>query len=51
MSAEPESEVHVSIASGGCGMTMSFGLADEQWSAWEGQAAITEMDGKPVLAP
>ncbi len=50
-SAEPEPEVHVSIASGGCGMTMSFGLADEQWSAWEGQAAITEMDGKPVLAP
>jgi FAD dependent oxidoreductase TIGR03364 len=35
--AQPEPEVHVSIASGGCGMTMSFGLADEQWSSWEGQ--------------
>jgi FAD dependent oxidoreductase TIGR03364 len=33
--AEPEPEVHVAIASGGCGMTMSFGLADEQWARWE----------------
>jgi FAD dependent oxidoreductase TIGR03364 len=48
-SAEPESDVHVSIASGGCGMTMSFGLADEQWSAWEGQPAEVESDGKPAL--
>jgi FAD dependent oxidoreductase TIGR03364 len=48
-SSEPEPEVHVSIASGGCGMTMSFGLADEQWSAWEGQPV--EANGEPVLAP
>jgi hypothetical protein len=48
-STEPEPEVHVSIASGGCGMTMSFGLADEQWSAWEGQPV--EANGEPVLAP
>ena len=27
--AEPEPSVHIVIASGGCGMTMSFGLADE----------------------
>jgi FAD dependent oxidoreductase TIGR03364 len=36
--AEPEPELHIAIASGGCGMTMSFGLADEQWSAWEAEA-------------
>jgi D-hydroxyproline dehydrogenase subunit beta len=48
--AEPEPEVHVSIASGGCGMTMSFGLADEQWSAWEGQPADGESERKPALA-
>jgi D-hydroxyproline dehydrogenase subunit beta len=36
--AEPEPEVHAAIASGGCGMTMSFGLADEQWSSWEAEA-------------
>jgi D-hydroxyproline dehydrogenase subunit beta len=34
--AEPEDGVHVAIASGGGGMTMSFGLADEQWSQWHG---------------
>jgi FAD dependent oxidoreductase TIGR03364 len=36
--AETEPGVHVAIASGGCGMTMSFGLADQQWAAWEGEA-------------
>jgi FAD dependent oxidoreductase TIGR03364 len=30
---EPEPGVTVAIASGGCGMTMSFGLADEMWGA------------------
>ena len=32
---EVEDNVHVVIASGGCGMTMSFGLAEARWSAWE----------------
>jgi FAD dependent oxidoreductase TIGR03364 len=44
--AEPESSVHIAIASGGCGMTMSFGLADQQWSSWHGPpeaAAINEV--------
>jgi FAD dependent oxidoreductase TIGR03364 len=36
--AEPETNVHVSIASGGAGMTMSFGFADRQWTAWQGRA-------------
>ena len=35
-STELEPGVHASIASGGCGMTMSFGLADEQWTQWLG---------------
>ena len=30
----PEEEVYVVIPSGGCGMTMSFGLADSHWDAW-----------------
>lgn len=34
--AEPEDNVHVVIASGGAGMTMSFGLADELWDGWHG---------------
>jgi D-hydroxyproline dehydrogenase subunit beta len=34
--AEPEPAVHISIASGGCGMTMSFGVCEEQWSEWDG---------------
>jgi FAD dependent oxidoreductase TIGR03364 len=48
--AEPEREVHVSIASGGCGMTMSFGLADEQWTAWDGQPVAAEPGGEAVSA-
>lgn len=34
--AEAEYSVQIAIASGGCGMTMSFGLADQQWSTWDG---------------
>jgi FAD dependent oxidoreductase TIGR03364 len=33
---EVEPEVHVAIASGGCGMTMSFGLAEQHWENWYG---------------
>ena len=46
--AEPEPQVHLAIASGGCGMTMSFGLAERQWSGWHG--ALTERDGVSVGA-
>lgn len=31
---EMEPGVHVVIASGGCGMTMSFGLAEQLWESW-----------------
>lgn len=31
--AEPEPEVSIAIASGGCGMTLSFGLADQMWTS------------------
>lgn len=38
--AEPEPDVHLAIASGGCGMTMSFGLAEEKWVAWHGPLEV-----------
>ncbi len=45
--AEPEPNVHIMIASGGCGMTMSFGLAEEKWTAWHGPLAS---DGEAAAA-
>ncbi|MBX3435338.1 MAG: TIGR03364 family FAD-dependent oxidoreductase [Pirellulales bacterium] len=36
--AEPEPRVQTAIASGGAGMTMSFGLADQAWEAQLGPA-------------
>ncbi len=42
--AEPEFSVHVAIASGGGGMTMSFGAADEQWTQWHGPVAAPAAD-------
>lgn len=32
---EVEPGVHAVIASGGCGVTMSFGLAEQSWDAWD----------------
>jgi hypothetical protein len=32
---QPEPNVEVVIASGGCGMTMSFGFANRLWERWE----------------
>lgn len=31
---EPESNVHVFVGTGGAGMTMSMGLADQAWDTW-----------------
>ena len=35
--AEPTSGVHIAVAPGGAGMTMSFGIADARWKSWEGR--------------
>lgn len=37
---EVEPEVRVVIASGGCGMTMSFGLAESLWESWYGSTPL-----------
>ena len=53
--AEPEPNVSIRVAPGGCGMTMSFGLADAQWEAWYGPgqtngAAVRDVDRSPATA-
>ena len=35
-SCSPESGVHVCVGTGGAGMTMSFGLANQLWTEWMG---------------
>jgi D-hydroxyproline dehydrogenase subunit beta len=42
--AEPEPNVHISVAPGGCGMTMSFGMADAQWNSWCGPTEAEPVD-------
>jgi FAD dependent oxidoreductase TIGR03364 len=32
--AEPQPGIHIAVAPGGAGMTMSFGLADRHWTRW-----------------
>jgi D-hydroxyproline dehydrogenase subunit beta len=51
--SEPEPNIHVHVAPGGAGMTMSFGIAEMQWESWCGprHAQQTgELDGEPVPA-
>ena len=48
--AEPEANVHLAIASGGCGMTMSFGLAEEKWLAWHGPVEAGEQASRSEVA-
>lgn len=46
--AEPESNVNIAIATGGCGMTMSFGLAEQMWEQWYGTASTEDAEIIPV---
>ncbi|MCA9229921.1 MAG: TIGR03364 family FAD-dependent oxidoreductase [Planctomycetales bacterium] len=39
---EPDPGVKLAIAVGGCGMTMSFGLADALWEQWLGSVQIRQ---------
>jgi FAD dependent oxidoreductase TIGR03364 len=51
--AEPEPNIHVHVAPGGAGMTMSFGIAETQWESWCGPRhaqRMGERDGQPIPA-
>jgi FAD dependent oxidoreductase TIGR03364 len=43
--------VHVVIASGGCGMTMSFGLVEQQWDLWEGDGRSADTPSRNGETP
>ena len=41
LALDPAERVHVRTGVGGAGMTMSFGLAEEDWRAWDGPIPST----------
>ena len=47
--SEPEAGVFVIIPSGGCGMTMSFGLAEEKWQQWPEEGNASDLSVAPQV--
>ena len=42
--ADPHADVHIRTGTGGGGMTMSFGLAEQSWQGWSQDAAPSQED-------